>query len=76
MRYKDIILAILSTKNGAITTANNVHYENIHTTVRLYSNVTAKDNGASLCKSQMQDLLDSIMNPKLKVRPVGSKKLK
>ena len=76
MRYKDIILAILSTKNGAITTVSNVHYENIHKTVRLYSTMTAKDDGASLCKVQMKDLLDSIMNPKLRVRPVGSKKIK
>tara|TARA_R110000803_G_scaffold10634_4_gene32348 strand:- start:66 stop:380 length:315 start_codon:yes stop_codon:yes gene_type:complete len=76
MYYNEIIQSILSTSNGAITTLNNVHYQNIHKTVKVYAKVRSNDNGALMCKEQMSDLLKSIKSKKCILRPVNSKKLK
>jgi len=73
MKYRDLIAAILSTKNGAIKTLNNVFYQNIHKTVREYAKVNSKTEGAQLCKEQMLDLLESIESSKCRLRAVNSK---
>ena len=76
MYYKEIIELILSYENGAITTLNNVHYQNIHKTVKIYSKVKKTDNGALMCKEQMLDLLNSIKSKKCILQSVGSFKRK
>jgi len=73
MKYNDIISAILSTKNGAILTKNNVFYQNIHKTAREYAKVNSRTEGAQLCKEQMLDLLESIESSKYRLRAVNSK---
>jgi len=74
--YKDIIGAIMSMENGAITTLNGVHYENIHQTARIYAKVKRTDSGALMCKEQMLDLLNSMKSSKCRIRAVGARKMK
>ena len=74
MRYKEIISEILSYDNGAITTLNKAHYENIHATVKSYRTVKKSDSGALMCKAQMTNLLESIKSKKCRLMEVGTRK--
>ncbi len=74
MKYNDYIAKILSSKNGAITTLNNVHYENIHKTIRLFTGVNAKTENSQEYKKAVKDLSDSLDSSKCRLMAVGTKK--